>query len=192
MAFIFNSPSSGGDNWDNTWSYRQVVPVTEGALNQIRAMFQASPLSAGVHFKVMSASIGILSGTSGTSTKATPVELTFNGGQRGFEINNTVAGEVIASDWINFGGFSASDMLVVIFDLGTGSYLLGRMNNVTGAYIEMFNAVTFNVATVGTPDFGPSAEVNGVTTVETRGGAPIPNLSSLAVKRNLFSRRRPY
>jgi hypothetical protein len=110
MTVIFTNTFTGDDNGNANFSIRNVVAITGGAQGQIRATFAASSSGA---LSTSHCSIGIWSGT-GPNTTATPTELTF-GGASGFSISS---GASITSDWINFGGFTASDRLVAIFDAG--------------------------------------------------------------------------
>lgn len=70
----------------------KAVPAA-GPTSQVAVTFAAGSANG---FAINNASIGIQSST--YDTAATPVELTFNGGQHGFSIS---AGTTITSDWVN-------------------------------------------------------------------------------------------
>jgi hypothetical protein len=107
MATIFSGTLTSDDSGAEDYSYRQRVPITGDAQDQVRVTFRASSAAA---WSVDNASIGIA--TTDGSTASTPVELLF-GGASGFAIS---AGADITSDWLTFAGFISTDELVVIMD----------------------------------------------------------------------------
>jgi hypothetical protein len=89
-------------------SYRIFMTALSGG-TQVRATFKSG---TGGPLTTLHCSIGIRSGSSGTATTATPVELTFSGAS-GFTIGS--ASSTITSDWVSL-SFSAGDVLVVVQD----------------------------------------------------------------------------
>jgi hypothetical protein len=98
-----------------TGGIRCAVPMTGGAGKQIRCtIFVPSLYSLGIsHW-----SIGVWAGTL-ADTQAVPVELLV-GGNQGFSVPGGTD-TTIVSDWVNFTGFSASDMLVCLCDVTGGT-----------------------------------------------------------------------
>lgn len=161
MATIFTRTVTSADSGNEGISFRNVVPITAGALGQVRVTFKAP--AAGT--KVDHASIGISTGSVGNTT-ATPVELTFSGAH-GFTLG---ANASIVSDWVNLSGFTSSDLLVVIFDqnAATGGNEATEADTCTVFFYVA--SATYATATPATAS-GSILAVYGFTTIETQAGA---------------------
>lgn len=123
MATIFTGSFDSDNAGNNNYSYRQIIPLTGGALDQVRVTLQAGN---GNDTTINNVSIGIWSGTTMITTAA-PVELLFSG-VSGCTIP---FGTSLASDWVNLTGFTSSDKLVITWDFGTTNTWF-RTNNSSG------------------------------------------------------------
>jgi hypothetical protein len=115
-----------------TGSIRSVCPVTGPALKQVRCTF------IGVGSLIASnLSVGVWAGTL-TDTKATPVELLV-GGSSGANFS----GIPVVTDWVNLTGFTASDSLVCICELTSGT---NAYDAITGSAAYICSSPSYNQA----------------------------------------------
>jgi hypothetical protein len=162
---IFSASPAGGsgdDSNDPPWTYRNILPITGNAQGQVRATFQSA---SGGPLTAAHCSIGVWAGSGQAATTATPVELTFSGAS-GFAI---ATNSQITSDWVNLAGFTSSNKLVVIFDVGSSNNLNRQW--VTASY-EYWSggSNSYNVASPsGLTDTTGVDE--GIVSVEVRTGA---------------------
>src|SRR5262249_44939527 len=142
---------------------------------QIQVTFQNFTGSPAI---VNHAGIGVWNGTLADTT-ATPVELTFGGGNHGFNIASAAS---ITSDLVNLSGFTASDKLVVIIDMnssGPGAIAYDNIPGFVAYYNSTPTAASYNVASPGAGYSSFNIDV-GVTSIDVSGGIPAIS-GSLAV-----------
>lgn len=161
MATIFTD-ALGSDRADSQGSFRCVIPITGGALDQVRVRFVSH---SGLGWATTNVSIGIWTGVT-MKTTATPVELLFSGSS-GFSIGS---GSTITSDWVNLTGFTSSDKLVVVMDFTSSA--VSMRTGVTGVDLNyLFGAVaSYNSADpTGLGGWGSGLDwVYGVNLIETQ------------------------
>jgi hypothetical protein len=168
---IFSTTLSTNDTGYEDESARSKVPITGGAQDQIRVTFTGS--TAGATW-VDNAAIGIWNGdvtTQRFNCTATPTELLFstnglaNGGH-GFQLG--ASGSII-SDWVNFAGFTTSNLLIVIVDFNTLNGRARVATASTGAFHMALAATnSYNVASFASSGVGNIDWVNLVSLIEVQ------------------------
>lgn len=182
------------NNSDANESYRNVCVITGGG-QKVQVSLQS--LNSGGTWVLTHAGVGIWTGTSADTT-ATPVELTFNGGQHGFNVAAT--GQTIVSDEIDLGvSFTLSNRLVVILDWGANSAVYERTTAAANCAVTFASGASYNVAS-GYTNLGTDTTTadGGLILIQAEAGAAAnppynpyqnaPQLASiLAQKRKSFT-----
>jgi hypothetical protein len=200
-VIAFGATGYTGVNTDTSASYRNVVQTINGPLDEVRVRF-VSGTNATLLYSTDHCSIGRLSGAK-TDTLATPVELTFGGGQHGFKLGGGASRFFIWSDWIAFNGWTAGDSLVVISDnaadmtecmrwVATAPAGSNTLIFSPGSALNSVNGITWNVASPGTEDFN-AGDLHCIDTIEVRKTPVlIKPKGGISFRRRLVFRKKAY
>jgi len=143
---------------------RNTLTLSGASTGQVRVQVTPSVSGQATHFSFMG--IGKWNGTANFShTTATPIEVTFNNGQHGININAGAA--PVWSDWINVSALTlnAGDKVVVCIDEADPSGYRTSMNN-TNVAAAYSTPPTYNDATADNAD-STGAWVFGISAIQT-------------------------
>jgi len=181
---VWSLTLTSDDSGDEGTSFRNLIAGTDtgttqllsASLGQARVRFVASTAA---QFKIDHASIGVYdpAGSPGgqINTVATPVELTFNTGQHGFDITGTT----IVSDWVNL-NWSITNCLVVIIDCNASAGGNPRRYPSAPAGHNWYGVTgaTYNQA-VNSAGTDHTSQIFGFDLIETQAGAGTYSVSGV-------------
>jgi hypothetical protein len=161
IVTVFSQTINSGNSGDADFSYRNNIPMSDGARTQIRVTVAAP---AGSPFGVDNVSIAFPQ--TSPNARGVPIEVFFDGKSGPGQL---VAGQSITSDWVNFSGFAKGDTILVILDLASTNGNAGfGTASVTGATFYFLAAAnSYNVAAY-TAGGSVANQVQGISKIEVR------------------------